>query len=114
MLNLHTIEVPNSIIPDALGEKLNVKLDIDWVPNNNYDEKLNTALATSSLPEIVLVGFNQLNQFREAIVDDQFWGIGPYLDQFENLSKLKEPVLENTKIEGKLYGLYQCVTAKLK
>jgi|SRR5690625_4051445 len=107
MLNLHTPEVPNDTIPDALEEKLNVRLDIDWVPDNNYAEKLNTAFATGTLPEVFSVGFNQLDQFREAIVDDQFWEIGPYLDQFENLSKLKEPILENTKIEGKLYGIYQ-------
>src|SRR5690625_1424969 len=107
MLNLHTPEVPNDTIPDALEEKLNVRLDIDWVPDNNYADKLNTAFATGTLPEVVSVGFGQLNQFREAIVDDQFWEVGPYLDQFENLSKLKEPIIDNTKIEGKIYGLYQ-------
>src|SRR5699024_1893206 len=64
MLNLHTPEVPNDTIPDALEERLNVRLDIDWVPDNNYLERLNTAFATGTLPEVFGVGFNQLDQFR--------------------------------------------------
>ena len=46
-------------------------------------------------------------QFKEGIRDGQFWEIGPYLDQFENLSKLNEEVLKNTMVDGKLYSLYQ-------
>lgn len=107
MLNLRPAEVPSNMVADILEEKLNVKLDIDWVPDSSYGERLNTAFATTTLPEVVSVGVNQLDLFREAIVDDQFWEIGPYLDQFENLKKLKEPILNNTKVEGKLYGLYQ-------
>src|SRR5699024_5256589 len=107
MTNLHTPEVPDDVLLKVLEEKTNYRLDIDWVPDNNYNEKLNTAFATGTLPQVVSVGFQQFDQFREAIIDDQFWEIGPYLSEFENLSKLKEPVLNNTKVEGKVYGLYQ-------
>jgi len=107
MLNLHTPQVPNDKILNLLEEKTNVILDIDWVPDNNYNEKLNTAFATSTLPNVVGVGFQQMGQFREAIRDDQFWEIGPYLKEFENLNKLKEPIIKNTMIDGKIYGLYK-------
>ena len=107
MSTLHTSEVPNDRILDILEEKTNVELEIDWVPDNNYNEKLNTAFATGTLPQVVSVGFQQMDQFKEAIRDDQFWEIGPYIEEFENLNKLKEPVLENLKVGGKIYGLYQ-------
>src|SRR5690625_3077133 len=107
MNNLHTPEVPNDRILEILEEKTNVELEIDWVPDNNYNEKLNTAFATGTLPQVVSVGFQQMDQFKEAIRDDQFWEIGPYIEEFENLNKLKEPVLENLKVGGKIYGLYQ-------
>src|SRR5690625_7936053 len=98
MLNLHTPEVPNDTIPDALEEKLNVRLDIDWVPDNNYSEKLNTAFATDTLPEVVSVGADQMDQFKEAIRDDQFWEVGPYLDEYENLGKLKDTIVDRKSV----------------
>jgi len=107
MSNLHTPEVPDDRIINILEEKTNVRLDIDWVPDSNYDEKLNTAFSTGSLPQVVSVSSQQLDQFREAIKDDQFWEIGPYLEDYENLSKLKDSIVENTMVNGKVYGLYQ-------
>src|SRR5699024_11240356 len=103
MLNLHTPQVPNDKILNLLDEKTNVILDIDWVPDNNYNEKLNTAFATSTLPNVVGVCFQQMVQFREAIRDDQFWEIGPYLKEFENLNKLKKQIIKNIIINGKIY-----------
>src|SRR5690625_937203 len=107
MINLHTPEVPGDKILDLVEDATNVNLDIEWVPDNNYSEKLNTAFATDTLPEVVSVGADQMDQFKEAIRDDQFWEVGPYLDEYENLGKLKDTIVENTKINGKVYGLYQ-------
>src|SRR5690625_6084434 len=53
MLNLHTPQVPNDKILNLLEEKANVILDIDCVPDNNYNEKVNTEIATSTLPNVV-------------------------------------------------------------
>src|SRR5690625_2301564 len=107
MINLHTPEVPGDKILDLVEDATNVNLDIEWVPDNNYSEKLNTAFATGTLPEVVGVGMDQMDQFKEAIRDDQFWEVGPYLDEYENLGKLKDTIVENTKVNGKVYGLYQ-------
>lgn len=107
MTNLHTAETPDKKIEELLEEKTGYTLDIQWVPDSNYEERLNTAFATGSFPEAVRVGFGQLNQFKDAIRSDQFWEIGPYLDQFENLSKLNKDILANTAVDGKFYGLYQ-------
>lgn len=107
MATLHTPEVPDEKIRKLIEEAANVELDIEWVPDNNYNEKLNTSFATGTLPQVVSVGFEHLDQFREAMKDDQFWEIGPYLDEYENLSNLKESIVDNSKIEGKVYGIYQ-------
>ena len=107
MTNLHTAETPAKNIQELIEEKTGYTLDIQWVPDSSYEERLNTAFATGSFPEAVRVGFAQLNQFKDAIRNDQFWEIGPYLDQFEHLSNLNEEILANTAIDGKLYGVYQ-------
>lgn len=107
MTKLHTAEVPDEKIKKLVEEAANVELDIEWVPDNNYSDKLSTAFATGTFPQAVTMGSDQVDQFKQAIRDDQFWEIGPYFDQFENLSKLKEQVVENTKVDGKVYSLYQ-------
>ncbi|MFC4321370.1 extracellular solute-binding protein [Litchfieldia salsa] len=108
MANLHTPEVPSDKIEKQLEEMTNTELEIQWVPDSSYEEKLSTAFATGSFPQTVFMK-NQTTylQFKEAIRDDQFWEIGPYLSEYENLSRLKEEVLKNTAVDGKVYALYQ-------
>jgi putative aldouronate transport system substrate-binding protein len=108
MANLYTPEVPSDRIEKLLEEKTDVDLTIQWTPDTSYEEKLNTAFATETLPEAVFLK-NQTTfiQFKEAIRDGQFWEIGPYLEEFPNLSKLNEQILENTAVDGKIYSLYQ-------
>ncbi|WP_100406457.1 extracellular solute-binding protein [Bacillus solitudinis] len=107
MANLHTPETPNDKVLNMIEEATNSELEIQWVPDSTYQDRLNTAFATGSLPQVVPMGFNMFVQFKEAIRDDQFWEIGPYLEEFENLNKLKPEILENTMVDGKIYSLYQ-------
>src|SRR5690625_3769266 len=106
MLNLHTPEVPSEMLQGLLEEATNTKLDIQWIPDSNYDERVKDRKSTNSLPQAFLVKTAQFVQFKDAIRDGQFWEIGPYLDDYENLSKLREHVLENQKVDDKLYSLY--------
>ena len=108
MANLHTPEVPGDTILELVEEKTNTDIEIQWVPDNNYEDRLNTAFATNTLPDAVFMK-NQTTfmQFKDAIRDDQFWEVGPYLDDYENLSKLKQEVIDNTLVDGKVYSLYQ-------
>ena len=48
-----------------------------------------------------------LSYFRDEIRSGLFWEIGPYLEDYPNLQRLKPEVLKNTAIDGKLYSLYQ-------
>ncbi|WP_416151166.1 extracellular solute-binding protein [Salipaludibacillus sp. HK11] len=107
MANLHTPETPDDFLKEKMEETFNVELDIQWVPDGNYEERLNTAFATGTLPMVVPMGFDMYNQFKDPIRAGEFWEIEPYLDEFENLSKLKPEILDNTRVDGKLYALYQ-------
>src|SRR5690625_2861356 len=83
MTKLHTPEVPDDKVLKAIEEAANVELDIEWVPDNNYADKLNVAFSTGTFAQAVTVGDNQIDQFKEAIRDGQFWEIGPYLNEYE-------------------------------
>jgi putative aldouronate transport system substrate-binding protein len=108
LANLHTSTVPPDRLERLLEEKTGTKLDIQWVPDGSYEEKVNAALATESLPQAVfLKNSASLVMLRSAIRDGQFWEIGTLLDQFPNLKRLNREVLRNTAVDGKYYGLYQ-------
>lgn len=107
MLPLNTSETPPDTIKKELEKLTNTKLTYQFFPADTYEEKLNSSFATSSLPQVTYLK-NQTTfiQMKDAIKDGQFWEIGPYLSEFPNLSKLKPEILNNTKVDGKLYSLY--------
>ncbi|WP_018750646.1 extracellular solute-binding protein [Paenibacillus sanguinis] len=107
MLPLNTSETPPDTIKTELEKLTNTKLTYQFFPADTYEEKLNTAFATSSLPQVTYLK-NQTTfiQMKEAIKDGQFWEIEPYLGEFPNLSKMKTEILNNTRVDGKLYSLY--------
>ena len=88
--------------------KTGVQLNIQWVPDGSYDEKVFASLATGTLPQaLYLKNAASLSYFRDEIRSGLFWEIGPYLEDYPNLQRLKPEVLKNTAIDGKLYSLYQ-------
>lgn len=107
MLPLNTAETPPDTIKTELEKLTNTKLTYQFFPADTYEEKLNSSFATGSLPQVTYLK-NQTTfvQMREAIKDGQFWEIGPLLSEFPNLNKLKPEILNNTKVDGKLYSLY--------
>src|SRR5690606_29384646 len=108
MANLHEPETPVDTIEKLLEEKTNTELDIQWVPDGSYDEKMNASFATGQLPMATYVkNQTSLIMLRAAIRNDQFWEIGPYLADYPNLAKLDANVLKNTSVDGKIYALYQ-------
>ncbi|MDQ1912664.1 extracellular solute-binding protein [Paenibacillus sp. GD4] len=104
MINLHNPEVPSDKIEKLLEEKTNTQLDIQWVPDGTYNDKLYAAFATGSLPQVV---YTQISNFREAIIDGQFWEVGPLLKDYPNLNRFQPEVLKNTAVNGKIYSMYQ-------
>lgn len=108
MAPLHTPEAPEDRILNMLEEETDTTIEMQWIPDSTYADRVNTAFATNSLPEVVYLGnITIFDQFKDAMRDDQFWELGPYLEDYENLSKLKPQVLENTMVDGKIYTLYQ-------
>ncbi|GGH18999.1 extracellular solute-binding protein [Paenibacillus segetis] len=91
---------------DELERLTEVKLDIRWVPDGVYTDKMNTALTTNSLGKVTFVKFSDYNLVKNAIRSEAFWEIGPYLQEFPNLKNLDESILNQAAIDGKIYGLY--------
>jgi putative aldouronate transport system substrate-binding protein len=99
------IPAKGNAVEQAIEKATNTKLDIQWVPNSTYDEKINVMIASSELPKMLKVKY--VPTVIAAIQGGQFWEIGPYLKDYKNLSAQNPQYYENIKVDGKLYGIPQ-------
>lgn len=103
---LHFPQQPSKEILAEIEKLTGVKLDIRWVPEGVYTDKMNTALTTNSLGRVTFVKFSDYNLVKNSIRSNAFWEIGPYLQEFPNLKQLDAAILKQTAVDGKIYGLY--------
>lgn len=90
-----------------IEEYTNTKLDITWVPGagNAYDDKVSATIASSSLPELMLIRKTKETAILNAQLSGVFWELTPYLEGTKNLSQMSSVARENASIGGKLYGI---------
>lgn len=101
----HNPDPPTNDSPNvkALGELTNTKLDMIFVPANNYEDRFNITLGSGELPTIMLA--DKKPSFIQAARDGAFWDITDFIDDYENLSQLNEIIRDNISIDGRIYGL---------
>lgn len=51
MANLHTAEIPSNKIKQMIEEHTGTELNVQWVPDGIYDEKVYASLTTGTLPK---------------------------------------------------------------
>jgi putative aldouronate transport system substrate-binding protein len=113
MMPYYSTEAPkNNPIIRKLEEMTNTKLNITWVPDAAYKDKLSVSLASGDLPQVTVISHLDGGTYAPAVVSGvhsgAFWEIGPMLKDFPNLStKLNKDVLRNASHEGKNYALYR-------
>lgn len=103
---LHFPQQPSKEIMAEIEKLTGVELEIRWVPEGVYTDKMNSALTTNSLGKVTFVKFSDYNLVKNAIRSDAFWEIGPFLQEFPNLKQLDPAILKQTAVDGKIYGLY--------
>lgn len=84
------------------GEKINVA----WVPNSNYEDRMNIVLASGDLPHIMIIQ-QKTGSFVTAANAGAFWDLTDYLKDFPNLSKAEPEILKNASLNGRVYGVYR-------
>ncbi|NHN29245.1 extracellular solute-binding protein [Paenibacillus agricola] len=97
---------PESKVWKKVEAYTNTKLDLQFVPDASYLDKMNITLASGSMPTGIFVVNVKLPAVANAIKGGAFWEIGPYLKDYPNLSKANPVILNNTSVNGKYYALY--------
>jgi putative aldouronate transport system substrate-binding protein len=112
---LHTPTTPdaNGPIQTALEEYTGTEFEMRWVPAASVEEKLNAALASGTLADMVNMYPIDSTTVRQALTSGQFWDVEEYLDEFPNLSQIDPQTLESARIDGELYGVpFQKIKAR--
>ncbi len=105
MAILYAPSPPSDVVLSKIEEATNTKLDITWVPDAVKEDKINMALASNTLTKIVTIQDIKNSAYLNAARAGMFWELGPYFQEFPNLSKMNETIAQNTAIDGKNYGV---------
>ncbi|MEI7027015.1 extracellular solute-binding protein [Paenibacillus sp. y28] len=97
------IPAKGNAVEQAIETYTNTKLDIQWVPNSAYEEKVNIMIASNELPKVMKLNYTATSI--GAINSGLFWEIGPYLKDYKNLSAQNPQHYDNIMVEGKVYGV---------
>lgn len=105
MVNYKATEAPADDNPIIVGieEHTGVDVDINWVPQDAYSEKVNTLMASKQLPMISVIREVKSSGVVNAARAGMFWDVAPYIDQFENLSKIDPIIWKNVQTDGKQF-----------
>lgn len=105
LVNYKATEAPAEDNPIVLGieDYTGVNVNITWVPQDAFEEKVNTLMASNSLPMVTVIRETKSSGFVNAARSGMFWDVAPYLDQFENFAKIDEVVYKNTQTDGHQY-----------
>ncbi|MFW8576516.1 extracellular solute-binding protein [Enterococcus entomosocium] len=105
MAMLHTASPPSGDVTQQLEEYTGVEIDFTWVPDASKTERLNAALASNSLADIVSLTEINNTTVRSSLASGMFWDVEPYLEEFPNLAEISEDRLESSRIDGHIYGV---------
>lgn len=94
---------PNSLILPEIVKRKHVKLDIQSIPQSNYEDKKKSLIATNNIPDLMLVKQDDISNFSDTGI---FLDLTPYLDRMPNFKKILQeyPEIQKNRVDGKLYG----------
>jgi putative aldouronate transport system substrate-binding protein len=93
----------DSALVKKLNEKLNIKLDIQWIPGASYNDKISVLAASNSLPDVYRITTKDYLQWRDKGV---FMDVTPSLKSYPNLTKhLPEAAWKELNPGSSYYGI---------
>lgn len=89
-------------IEEFTGKKLNIA----WVPNSNYGDRTNVTLASTDIPEVMVIQ-GKSPAFVRSAQAGAFWDLTEKLNsgKYPNLKAKDEAIQLNASINGKSYGV---------
>ena len=98
---------PDNEIEKLIEEATNTRLEVQWIPQNTYVDKLNITLAAGDLPDLIFIQDPFSAVFRGLVEQGAFWDLAPYYKDYPNLTNgISDTAWELTKqADGGNYGI---------
>jgi putative aldouronate transport system substrate-binding protein len=94
---------PDSPIQKEFEAKTNTKLNITWVNGPDFTQRLNVALASGELADLMKIDDVTNPVFQDMVKQGAFWDLTPFVKDYPNLQQYPKIIWDNTKINGKNY-----------
>jgi putative aldouronate transport system substrate-binding protein len=89
-----------------LRENMNADIEFTWVPTTAYEDKMAAQIAAADLPNVIVARSPKNSVIVNAVRIGMFWELDPYITpDYPSLDRLNKDVLENIRIDGKVYAL---------
>ncbi len=96
---------PDNEFELKLEEMTGYKIEVTWIPDSQYNDKLNVTMASGDLPNII-VAKDKSPAIYDFIDAGAFWQLDDFLADYENLNQ-DETVSANASFSGDTYGIYR-------
>lgn len=83
----------------------NTELDITWVSEEAYDDKVSATIASGKLPDVMLVRQLKHASAINAQKSGIFWDILPFLEDTSNIKHIESTVIDNAMVDKHLFGV---------
>jgi putative aldouronate transport system substrate-binding protein len=81
-------------------------VNITWAPNASYEDKMNITLASSDIPQVMVVQGKSPGFVKNAEAG-AFWDLTDKLKDYPNLKTTFPEVQNNASVNGKVYGVFR-------
>ena len=98
----------NAIIK-AIADLTNTDLNIEYIPNVAYREKLSVTVASNTYHTMTLIDTDgkPLEIEVDTVRAGVWWRVGDYLKDYKYLSQLDDTRIANASVDGHLWGLFR-------
>lgn len=97
---------PEGQLHKAIEEFVGLPLEITWVPNSSYGDRVTVTMASDSIPHII-VQTGKTAEFVQTATAGGYWDLTDILPEYPNLTPENKEVAHGASINGKTYGIFR-------
>lgn len=97
---------PEGQLQQAIEEFIGMPMEITWVPNSSYGERVTVTMASDNIPH-VMVQTEKGAEFAQTAAAGGYWDLTDILGDYPNLTPENEEIAHGASINGKTYGIFR-------
>lgn len=97
---------PEGALQSAVEELIGMPLEITWVPNSSYGDRVTVTMASDNIPH-VMVQTGKSAEFAQTAEAGGYWDLTDILADYRNLTPENPEVAHGASINGRSYGIFR-------